>query len=535
MDPLKTSSVSHTEARQSDRDSDVKIEKGQENLHDAAERGHAATDRYGHALVQFDPAAEKKLLRKLDLYIVPTVSVLYLFCFIDRANIGVYLELWNQDLLSVNNSLGNARIAGMGDDLKFTGNDFNIVLSVFYISYILFEIPVNMLCKYMGPGWFLPLTTVMFGILSLCTAFVHTFSEICAVRFLLGIFEAGMLPGVAYYLSRWYRASELTFRLGMYMVMAPLAGAFGGLLASGILKMDKFGSLHGWRVLFVIEGLITCILGLIAFVTLTDRPATARWLTPEEKDLAIARVKSERLGTTEVLDKMDKTKLLRGLSSPITMVTSFVFLLNNITVQGLAFFTPTIVKSLYPNNSTVSVQLHTVPPFVVGGFFVLLFSYLSWKLNKRQIFMVLSCPLLIIGYAMFLGSKDNHVRYGATFLVASSAFAFGALTNAVISSNVVSDTARSGAIGLNVMMGNIGGLISTWSYMSSDGPDYPIGNGLNLATSSTIFIVTLFTLLWMKYDNKKRESRNVDAELGEKTPEEISKLEWKHPAWRWKP
>lgn len=171
-----------------------------------------------------------------------------------------------------------------------------------------------------------------------------------------------MLPGIAYYLSRWYRRSELAFRLSLYIVAAPLAGAFGGLLASAILTLDHFGSLHTWRIIFGIEGLITCLLSLIGFLTLTDRPATARWLSQEEKDLAIARVKSERVGTTEVLDAIDIKKLFRGIMSPVTLATSFIFLLDNITVQGLAFFAPTIVKTIYPNASVVSQQLHTVPP-----------------------------------------------------------------------------------------------------------------------------------------------------------------------------
>jgi MFS family permease len=123
--------------------------------------------------------------------------------------------------------------------------------------------------------------------------------------------------------------------------MAPLAGAFGGLLASGILKLSHFGGLHTWRMIFAIEGIITCGLSVISFFTLTDRPATARWLSQEEKDLAIARVKSERLGITEVLDGIDKPKLLRGILSPVTLATALIFLLNNITVQGLAFFAPT--------------------------------------------------------------------------------------------------------------------------------------------------------------------------------------------------
>jgi len=344
-------------------------------------------------------------------------------------------------------------------------------------------------------------------------------------------------PGTAYYLSRWYRRSELTFRLGLYIVMAPLAGAFGGLLASGILMLDNFGSLKSWRMIFAIEGIITIALALIGFITLTDRPETARWLSQEEKDLAIARVKSENVSTTEVLDKMDTKKLGRGIMSPVTLAVSFIFLLDNITVQGLAFFAPTIVKTIYPGQSTVQLQLKTVPPYVVGGFFVLLFPFLSWRLDKRILFFILSAPLMMIGYIMFLATDqwDGSVRYGATFIIAAGAYCFGPLTNAVVAGNVVSDTARSSAIGTNVMFGNIGGLIATWSFLPYDGPNYPIGNGLNLATSSTILLLSILLLMWMAVDNKRRSKKDVDSILAGKSQKEIHDLDWKHPGFRWKP
>lgn len=492
-------------------------EEYEKTAHLAAERGKAATDRYGESLIHFDPVAEAKLRWKIDLYIVPIVAMLYLFCFIDRANIG------------------NAKLAGFDKDLHLVGYDYNKVLSVFYISYIIFEIPSNVLCKIIGPGYFIPATTLGFGICSICTAFVHNIHSASGVRFLLGMFEAGMMPGIAYYLSRWYRRSELTFRLSLYIVTAPLSGAFGGLLASGILKLSHFGGLHTWRMIFAIEGIITCGLAIIAFFILTDRPATARWLTQEEKDLAIARVKSERVATTEVLDKLDTTKILRGILNPVTLATSFIFLLNNITVQGLAFFAPTIVATIYPHNSVISQQLHTVPPYVVGAFFVVFFSFASWKIDRRNIFITLSGPLCIAGYIMFLASKVANVRYGATFLIASGAYAYGSLCNAQVSANVVSDTARAAAIGTDVMFGNIGGLISTWSFLPFDAPDYHIGNGLNLATTCTIFISSILLYLWMKWDNRQRSRLNLDTELEGLTVKTIQDLDWRNPAFRWRP
>ena len=413
------------------------------------------------------------------------------------------------------------------------------MLSSFYISYIIFEIPCNLACKYFGPGWFIPVTSLGFGITSIGTAFCQDLSSICGVRFLLGLFEAGMLPGIAYYMSRWYRRSELAFRLSLYIVMAPLAGAFGGLLASAILTLESFGSLREWRMIFAIEGIITVGLALISFFTLTDRPETARWLSQEEKDLAIARVKSERVGATEVLDKIDTKKVLRGIFSPVTLAVAFIFLLDNITVQGLAFFAPTIVATIYPapDYSVVSQQLHTVPPYVVGAFFTVLIPLLSTKLDKRVHFFIASAPFMMVGYIMFLatGELQPHVRYGATFLITSGAFSFGALCNSEASANVVSDTARSAAIGTVVMLGNIGGLISTWSFLPPDAPNYPIGNGLNLATSSTILICSILLYFYMRASNRKREQKNVDEELAGLTGPEISDLDWKHPGFKWRP
>lgn len=128
--------MAHTYSDENFKPTAVCLEKGFDAK--IGHPGQSATDEHGKSLFQFDPLAERRLVRKIDFYIVPTVAMLYLFCFIDRANIG------------------NARLAGFEKDLSLTGYDYNQVLSVFYISYIVFEIPSNMACKALGPGWFLP-------------------------------------------------------------------------------------------------------------------------------------------------------------------------------------------------------------------------------------------------------------------------------------------------------------------------------------------------------------------------------------------
>ncbi|CEO59585.1 Putative Permease of the major facilitator superfamily [Penicillium brasilianum] len=416
-----------------------------------------------------------------------------------------------------------------------TGYDYNKLLSVFYISYIVFEIPSNLACKWIGPGWFLPTLTLAFGICSVGTAFVHSFSSACGVRFLLGIFEAGMLPGIAYYLSRWYRRVELALRLALDLVMAPLAGAFGGLLASAILRLDSFGGLKTWRMIFAIEGIITIGLGLLAFATLTDRPETARWLTQEEKRLAISRVRSEYeyAGARAVLDKLNMKKITRGIFNPVVQAISWIMLLACVTVQGLAFFAPTIVRTIYPEKSTVEQQLQTVPPYIVGAVSTILIPYLTGRLDRRLILFIITPLLMMTGYIIFLATENANARYGATFLIAFGSFPLGVLTNAHASANVVSDTARASAIGTVVMMGNIGGLIATWSFLPFDGPNYPIGNGLNLATGTTCLLIAVGLLIWSKSDNRKRDRGDGGRRLDELSAWQVEDLDWHHPSFRW--
>ena len=207
------------------------------------------------------------------------------------------------------------------------------------------------------------------------------------------------------------------------------------------------------------------------------------------------------------------------------------------SLSGLAFFAPTIVKTIYPNNTVVSQQLHTVPPYVVGAFFTVLIPFISWKLDRRNIFFIIGAPLIMIGYIMFLATTQNDpmVRYGATFIITSGAFAFGALCNAQTSANLVSDTARAAGIGTTVMLGNIGGLVSTWSFVPTDAPNYPIGNGLNLGTSTTILITAILLTFYMKWDNKKRDKIDVDTRLAGLSQKQVEDLDWKHPGFRWKP
>ncbi|GAA6002876.1 hypothetical protein JCM10207_001878 [Rhodosporidiobolus poonsookiae] len=483
-------------------------------VEEVALHGHVATDKYGKPLVQLDEAAEARLRRKIDLYILPMVFLIYIFCFIDRANIG------------------NARLAGLEKDLKLQGYDYNILLTAFYVAYTVFEFPCQMINKWMGPGRSIPLFTFLFGLFSFAMAFIHTFGAAIAVRFLLGISEGAVFPGLALYLSRFYRRDELGFRLACYIVGAPLAGAFGGLLASGILKIDSIGWLTQWRNIFFVEGIITMGIGAISWFVLPDRPEKCRWLTEEEKILAEARIKSENVGQTDVVDSMHKQAIWDGVFNTTTLVSSLIFLLDNITVQGVGFFLPTIIRTLYPGRSTIYVQLMSVPPYITGSFTTLLVGYLSFKMKKRGLFMLLSAPFMVVGYAMYLATMDPQTRYAAAFMVGLGAFSFGSLCVTWSAANQTSDSGRAAAIGTTVFFGNCGGLISTWMFLAKDGPRYIPGNATNLTTSTLMFFLAGALWLWQIKENRAKDNGRDDHLLEGKTAEEIALLGQRHPAFR---
>ncbi|KAK4057222.1 hypothetical protein OIO90_001717 [Microbotryomycetes sp. JL221] len=503
------------------RDS-ASIEK--QEVHDIDEvalAGHTATDRHGNALVTIDKVAEAKLRRKIDRRVVPMVALLYLFCFIDRANIG------------------NARIAGMEKDLdilppKYGGYGYNLLLTAFYIAYVVFEPPCNFLCKWMGPGKYLPLLSFAFGLFSFVYAFVDHFWSAFLVRFLLGVAEAGVFPGFAFYLSRWYRKDELGFRLAMYIVMAPLAGAFGGLLASGFLSTDGFGKIRTWRIIFFAEGLITMGIAVISWFVLSDSPQVAPWLSEEEKKLAVARIKSENVGSIEAIEALHGKVVRKTIFNPTTQIVGLIFLLDNITVQGLGFFLPTIIRTIFPTYTVIHQQLMSVPPYLVGGVFTLLVPYLSWKTKRRALYMTISAPFMITGFAMFLGTSNARVRYGATFLIAIGAFSFGALCNAWSAANTSSDTAKAAALGTTVFYGNIGGLISTWSYQAKYAPSQVPGNAMNAGTSSAILLLTIGLWMWQNRENKAKDAGRDDHYLENRTADEIAMLEQQHPGFRYR-
>jgi MFS family permease len=193
------------------------------------------------SVTEVDYEAEKKLVRKMDKFIVPTVMITYLLCFLDRVNIG------------------NAKLYGLEKDLNMHGMQYQAAVSLLFVTYVLVEIPSNMLLKRFTASRWIAFITAGWGIVATLTGVVQSYGGLIACRLILGLLEGGLFPGLTVYLTMFYTKKELALRIGYLFVSSALAGACGGLLAYGIGFMDGIGGYSGWRWVFIIEGLTTSL------------------------------------------------------------------------------------------------------------------------------------------------------------------------------------------------------------------------------------------------------------------------------------
>jgi MFS family permease len=223
------------------------------------------------ASFSLDPVAERRLVWKFDLRILPVLAVMYLFNSLDKSN------------------LGNAKTAGLEKTLHLKGDQYNIILSVFFVPYVLTAPVLGILGKKYGPSRVLPLMMFVFGFSTLMVVAVKNFGGLMAIRWFLGMSESAFFPLVIYYQTTFYRRGELARRLALFYAAQSIASAFGGLRAFGVFHI-KTGAIANWKYLFVIEGCCTMAFSFFAYWYLPYSAARAKFLTEEEKSIAFYRM-----------------------------------------------------------------------------------------------------------------------------------------------------------------------------------------------------------------------------------------------------
>ncbi|KAL1387995.1 vitamin H transporter [Phyllosticta capitalensis] len=405
-----------------------------------------------------DAAEEKKLVRKIDLYLLPTIWLTYCLAYLDRINIG------------------NAKIAGMMDDLHLTSDQYSICLVVFFVSYVVFEIPCNLILSRTRPSIFLPLIMFAWGAVTCCMAAIHDFSHLVALRFILGIAEAGFAPGVLLLLSSWYKKNEQSRRFGVYISAAVLSGAFGGILAGAITSsLHGAHGITGWRWLFIVEGVATCGVAIIFRFILLDFPATTKKLSEAEREVAIRRLEEDKVNSM----REDSTHLspLQAISLALQNWKTWLLAVGYMVIVGcstLSYFYPQLVKQLGYTSSS-SAQYMVVPIYCASFVTLLISSILcdrrtALRAPTISLLLLLSTSCAVVASA----TAGSTARYILLIFLACGLWAANGLALAFAASafSALPQDVRGVSLAFVNSSGNLAQIYGAYLFPEEDEPRY---------------------------------------------------------------
>ncbi|CEN59528.1 Putative Vitamin H transporter [Aspergillus calidoustus] len=406
---------------------------------------------------------EKKLVRKIDFYLLPNIWIMYLLSYMDRTNIG------------------NAKIAGMGDDLGLTSNQYSVALVVFFVGYVVFEPPSNMILIRTRPSLYLPAIMTVWGVLTCIMSEIKHYKHLIVLRIFVGIMEAGFAPGILLIISSWYKRKEQSKRFAVFMSAAILSGAFGGLIAGAITGgLEGAHGIRGWRWLFIVEGAATAGWAIISKFLLLDFPATSKKLTERERAIAVARLK-ENYGPARSADE----KIGKGQSFMLALRDwrTWGFTLGYMVIVGsstLSYFYPTLVAGL-GYTDTVQAQYMTVPIYGVAFVCTVATSLFADKFsNMRGPIIAAWLAFSMITSIIVCAVYNFTARYVLLVLMAAGLWASNSTSLSFASSTFgdMDPEVRAVALALMNALGNLAQIYGAYLFPDDDKPKYLMGFGV---------------------------------------------------------
>ncbi|ODV88288.1 hypothetical protein CANARDRAFT_5581 [[Candida] arabinofermentans NRRL YB-2248] len=435
---------------------------------------------------------QKKLMWKIDLWVVPPFCVLYFLAFLDRVNIS------------------NAKVYGLEADIGLVGNQFSTCLTVFFVPYVFFEVISNYCLKIVKPHIWMSTMIFLFGIITLCVGWVKSFGGLVACRILLGVFESGSFPGIFYVLSNFYTQREAQRRFSIFFSCTCLAGGCAGALAYRIHDLAGKHGFSSWQWIYIIEGSFTAGLGFILYFFITDFPEEAKYLTDAEK-LFLKQKLAVYSGSSGFNLKQTWRDIAAVFKDPLLWVSALVYFCLIVPSYSYAFFAPTIIKLL--GYTAMDAQRHSIYPWLCSLGFSIISAFASDKVGRRMPFAILACIVAIIGLSLVLAGGDRyHMKYGGCFLIASGLYTAMPLFVCWMSLNFSGHTRKGVATAFVIGFGNIGGIISSYLFPDGDSPEYKKGLGVNIGFSALaiVFIAIYFFIVYTR--NQKKSDPALRAE-----------------------
>ncbi|KAE9397794.1 MFS general substrate transporter [Gymnopus androsaceus JB14] len=436
---------------------------------------------------------ERKLIRKLDLFLIPWLSFLYLLCFLDRT------------------SIGNAKLYNMEKDLHITDTQYLLALTIFFLSYAIFEVPSNVFLKRLRPSLWLSTLMICWGIVMTMQGLIHNFGGLMGMRWLLGMFEAGLYPGVNYYLSCWYKRSEFGIRAAIFFSAATVSGAFGGTFLAAISNMDGIGGKPAWAWIFILEGLATVVAGAVSFFIIQDFPDTAKFLTETERTFVIRRLQEDDQFSAAG-ENLKMKYIYKSILDWKTWVGMMVYVGADMPLYAFSLFLPSIISQL--GFKATPANLLTVPVYVFACIATCIVGFLADRYGHRGAFNLMSLCVGAAGYIILIASRNAALSYFAVYLAACGIYS--AIPNSVawVSNNVEGSYKRSVTLAMVIGFGNINGAVSSNVYRATEEPWYPLGHGLVLLYIGLGLIATTTFLVLLRRENTKRERGERNEVIG---------------------
>ncbi|KAL2440832.1 High-affinity nicotinic acid transporter [Exophiala dermatitidis] len=472
---------------------DVKGDTRSEAIHHEI---NIADDNVGHEvepkapiLSEFSVQEQRKILRRIDLRILPIVGAVYCISLIDRTN------------------LGAANIAGMAKDLELTtGMRYSTVTLVFFPTYIVFELPATVLIRWIGPRLFLSSITMTWAAIMIGFGFTNNWKVLGGLRAVLGILEAGFFPGCLYFLSTWYTRYEMHKRYAVWYFCGSVIGALGGILAYGLMQMDGICGLAGWRWIFIMEGVITAAISIAAALVLVGFPDSKKlyrgFLNAKERDFVVAKINADR-GDAEEKEPFNMGSFLRhGLDIKVWGF-ALLFCMLLVVSYSFAYFLPIILQKGM-GFSTAAAQCLVTPPYVAAGIMMYTEGWLGDKYKTRAPILLFNCVVTLIGLPVMAFSPSMAGKYVGAFLTVMGANSNIPCTMAYQANNIRGHWKRCFCSATFVGFGGIGGIIGSLVFRSQDAPRYL--PGIYACIVSQVLVLAIVLLLSVKFrrDNKNQ-------------------------------
>ncbi|KAG2233444.1 hypothetical protein INT48_008850 [Thamnidium elegans] len=424
----------------------------------------------------------KVLVKKFDKRLLPLLCLLYLLSYIDRSNIG------------------NAKLGGLVEDLNMTQAEYKWALSIFYFSYVIFDLPSNIIMRRWRPSYWLAILMFLWGVVATVMAASTNFAGIAVSRFFIGVFEAGFFPGVIYFLSVWYTRQEYGRRIGFFWSFSSLAGAFGGLIAYGISQIEN-DTLKTWQWLFIIEGVPSVILAAFSAWYLPNKPETAKFLTEKERDHAVKRLANDAGASND--HSWSWAQVVSVFTDWKTYVYMSIYITGTSALQGVTLFLPSIVAGMGTWSKPVAQAL-TTPPYFLAFLATVAIGWSSDRYFERAYHMIAINVVGLLGFLllMFLPSTNVAGNYISACLVTTSVYANVAVKVAWFNNNYGGLTRRAVASAAIVSVGTIGGAIGGQIYY--DPPHYFAGNAIAFACLAAQTLLVIIMRLLLARENKRR-------------------------------